>query len=190
MLTVVPLLIVVRQFSSGTPDHHAITPTVADARRWMQRRKTNFTLRRMPDIGTCCAVYQSRRPQHWRSTATNPFTKLEGCNTLARYSICVQAGRVTCGGDNPLHRGKSILLREGLARILRSANFRSVAPVSCVDRFPKGNHLCEAAPRSEDGQPILVTEDTIGPQPFSRSTQKRFSPGSIRCQASLLTHQA
>jgi DNA-binding NarL/FixJ family response regulator len=62
--------------------------------------------------------------------------------------------------------GKSILLRGGLARISRSVNFRSVASVSCVDRFPKGNHLYEAVPRSEDSQAILVTENTIGPQLF------------------------
>jgi hypothetical protein len=71
MLTVVPLLIVVRQFSSRTPDHHAITPTVADARRWMQRRKINFTLRRMPDA------------RHWNlpcglSVATTPALAIDG----------------------------------------------------------------------------------------------------------------
>ena len=32
--------------------------------------------------------------------------------------------------------GKSILLREGLARILRSANFRILASVSCADNLP------------------------------------------------------
>src|SRR3982074_611939 len=32
--------------------------------------------------------------------------------------------------------GKSILLREGLARILRSANFRILASVSCADDLP------------------------------------------------------
>ena len=32
--------------------------------------------------------------------------------------------------------GKSVLLREGLARILHSPNFRIVASVSCVDELP------------------------------------------------------
>jgi len=32
--------------------------------------------------------------------------------------------------------GKSVLLREGLARILRSANFRIIASVSCADDLP------------------------------------------------------
>jgi len=35
--------------------------------------------------------------------------------------------------------GKSILLREGLARILHSADFRIQASVSCADDFPAGN---------------------------------------------------
>ena len=34
--------------------------------------------------------------------------------------------------------GKSILLREGLARILRSANFRILASVACADELPSG----------------------------------------------------
>src|SRR5437016_575693 len=38
--------------------------------------------------------------------------------------------------------GKSILLREGLARILRSANFRILAAVSCADDLlPSKRHL-------------------------------------------------
>src|SRR6266404_7551914 len=38
--------------------------------------------------------------------------------------------------------GKSILLREGLARILRSANFRILAAVSCADDLlPSKLHL-------------------------------------------------
>src|SRR5260221_1153232 len=38
--------------------------------------------------------------------------------------------------------GKSILLREGLARLLRSANFRILAAVSCADDFlPSELHL-------------------------------------------------
>ena len=35
--------------------------------------------------------------------------------------------------------GKSILLREGLARILRAANFRILASVSCADDFARVN---------------------------------------------------
>src|SRR6266436_2573748 len=51
-------------------------------------------------------------------------------------SICVHAGRVTMRQRQSfaiILVGKSILLREGLARILRSANFRILASVSCAD---------------------------------------------------------
>jgi DNA-binding NarL/FixJ family response regulator len=34
--------------------------------------------------------------------------------------------------------GKSVLIREGIARILRAANFRTAASVSCADEFPPG----------------------------------------------------
>ena len=34
--------------------------------------------------------------------------------------------------------GKSVLIREGIARILRAANFRTSASVSCADDFPPG----------------------------------------------------
>src|SRR5882672_1562264 len=34
--------------------------------------------------------------------------------------------------------GKSVLIREGIARILRAANFRTAASVSCADDFPPG----------------------------------------------------
>ena len=34
--------------------------------------------------------------------------------------------------------GKSVLIREGIARILRAANFRTSASVSCADEFPPG----------------------------------------------------
>src|SRR6202022_691978 len=34
--------------------------------------------------------------------------------------------------------GKSVLIREGIARILRAANFRTTASVSCADEFPPG----------------------------------------------------
>src|SRR5438093_8836245 len=52
-----------------------------------------------------------------------------GCN-------CVQAGSTTMRRQPFLEAvlvGKSILVREGLARILRSANFRILASVSCAD---------------------------------------------------------
>src|SRR6266403_5935425 len=51
-------------------------------------------------------------------------------------SICVHAGRVTMRQRQSfaiILVGKSILLREGLARILRSASFRILASVSCAD---------------------------------------------------------
>src|SRR6266481_9059835 len=50
--------------------------------------------------------------------------------------MLVNAGRVTMRWRQSFATilvGKSILLREGLARILRSANFRIVASVSCAD---------------------------------------------------------
>src|SRR5258708_188947 len=53
-----------------------------------------------------------------------------------RVAICVKAGRVTMRKRQSFATilvGKSILLREGLARILRSANFRILASVSCAD---------------------------------------------------------
>jgi DNA-binding NarL/FixJ family response regulator len=34
--------------------------------------------------------------------------------------------------------GKSVLIKEGIARILRAANFRTAASVSCTDDFPPG----------------------------------------------------
>jgi DNA-binding NarL/FixJ family response regulator len=34
--------------------------------------------------------------------------------------------------------GKSVLIREGIARILRAANFRTIASVSCADDLPSG----------------------------------------------------
>src|SRR5467141_450884 len=58
------------------------------------------------------------------------------CQFACRVSICVKAGRVTMRRRQSFATilvGKSILLREGLARILRSANFRILASVSCAD---------------------------------------------------------
>src|SRR5438874_13084904 len=46
--------------------------------------------------------------------------------------------------------GKSILLREGLATILREANFRILASVSCADDLPPGKI------RSQESLLILV----------------------------------
>src|SRR5712672_3624654 len=51
-------------------------------------------------------------------------------------SICVHAGRVTMRRRQSFAAilvGKRILLREGLAKILRSASFRILASVSCAD---------------------------------------------------------
>jgi DNA-binding NarL/FixJ family response regulator len=39
--------------------------------------------------------------------------------------------------------GRSVLIREGIAGILRSANFRSVTSVSCVDDLPPGEQAQE-----------------------------------------------
>jgi DNA-binding NarL/FixJ family response regulator len=53
-------------------------------------------------------------------------------------SLCVHAGRVTMRRRQSFATilvGKSILLREGFSRILRSANFRILASVSCADDF-------------------------------------------------------
>src|SRR6266404_9090882 len=61
------------------------------------------------------------------------------CQFACRVSICVKAGRVTMRRRQSFATilvGKSILLREGLARILRSANFRILASVSCTDDLP------------------------------------------------------
>src|SRR5467141_3815961 len=58
------------------------------------------------------------------------------CQFACRVSICVKAGRVTMRRRQSFAIvlvGKSILLREGLASILRSANFRILASVSCAD---------------------------------------------------------
>src|SRR5260221_6822197 len=59
-----------------------------------------------------------------------------GVQWADRVSICVHAGRVTMRQRQSfaiILVGKSILLREGLARILRSASFRILASVSCAD---------------------------------------------------------
>src|SRR5437879_5841288 len=37
--------------------------------------------------------------------------------------------------------GRSVLVREGIARILRGANFRTSASVSCIDDLPPGKLL-------------------------------------------------
>jgi DNA-binding NarL/FixJ family response regulator len=51
--------------------------------------------------------------------------------------------------------GKSILLREGLARILRSANFRILASVSCADDLPSTLQLQLELP-----QPLFLVVHT------------------------------
>src|SRR5882762_909368 len=59
-----------------------------------------------------------------------------GVQWADRVSICVHAGRVTMRRRQSfaiILVGKSILLREGLARMLRSENFRILASVSCAD---------------------------------------------------------
>src|SRR5258708_26405891 len=51
--------------------------------------------------------------------------------------------------------GKSILVREGLARILRSANFRILASVSCADDLPSTHQL-----QLELRQPLFLVVHT------------------------------
>ena len=43
--------------------------------------------------------------------------------------------------------GKSVLIREGIARILSAANFRTLASVSCAD---------DLSPSKLQSQPVLV----------------------------------
>src|SRR5580698_7297121 len=55
--------------------------------------------------------------------------------------MCVLAGRVTMRKQQSFATilvGKKILLREGLAKILHSANFRILASVSCADDLVPG----------------------------------------------------
>ena len=92
---------------------------------------------------------ESQMPKHFRTKAeaywensNSPFDRAVGSG------ICVALEGANCEGANfvgwerdmprrqffgAVFVGKSILLREGLARILRSANFRILASVSCAD---------------------------------------------------------
>src|SRR5258706_5006297 len=73
-------------------------------------------------------------------------------------AICVKAGRVTMRRRQSFATilvGKSILLREGLARILRSANFRILASVSCADDLPSTLQLQLELP-----QPLFLVVHT------------------------------
>src|SRR5882672_10743172 len=76
---------------------------------------------------------------NFRNLIGRYFTKREGPRLNGpRVPFCVQAGRVTMSRRRSLATilvGKSILLREGIARILRSANFRILASVSCADNL-------------------------------------------------------
>src|ERR1700752_4531137 len=84
--------------------------------------------------------------------------------------------------------GKSILLREGLARILRAARFRILASVSFADDLPSGKHATDPPLFL-----IIQTGETIGTEVGqiellrSRYANGRIAVVSDRCQLEELT---
>jgi len=82
----------------------------------------------------------SRLPPKKQSLSHRHITKRDGRHQTAAPSIdCVLARRIAMKRRESFATiliGKSVLLREGLARILRSSNFHVLASVSCADDFP------------------------------------------------------
>src|SRR3979490_1157536 len=77
--------------------------------------------------------------------------------------------------------GKSILLREGLARILRSANFRILASVSCADDLLPSK--LQLPPRL-----FLVVHTSDDFDAAVEQIERFWDPGACWCIAGVADH--